>query len=78
VNVFNQLNPPLESTLTLTVTGPNNYYDFDFQPISVSADTVGEYSFTWVVPDVAGTYAVEVELVPPLLTAYDAIWLDAA
>jgi hypothetical protein len=78
VNVFNQLNPPLESTLTLTVAGPNNYYDFDFQPISVPADTVREYSFTWFVPDVAGTYVVEVELVPTQLTAYDAVWLDAA
>jgi hypothetical protein len=77
-NVFNQLNPPLESTLTLTVTGPNNYYDFDFQPISVPADTVREYSFTWAVPDVAGTYVVEVELVPTQLTAYDAVWLDVA
>jgi hypothetical protein len=77
VSVFNQLNPPLESTLTLTVTGPNNYYYFDFQPISISADTVGEHSFTLIVPDVSGTYVVEVELVPPRLTAYDAVWLQA-
>ena len=77
VNVFNQLNPPLESTLTLTVTGSDNYYYFDFQPISVSADTVREYSFVWVVPNVAGTYIVEVELVSPQLPAYDAVWLKA-
>lgn len=76
VSVFNQLNPPLESTLTLTVTGPSVYYYFDFQRISVAADAVSEYSFSWDVPDVAGTYVVEVGLVPPMLTAYDAVWLE--
>jgi hypothetical protein len=75
VNVFNQLNPPLESTLTLTVTGPDNYGYFDFQTISVSVDTVREYSFVWVVPDFAGMYRVEVGLAPAQLTAYDALWL---
>ena len=78
VNVFNQLNPVLGSSLTLTVTGPSNYGYFDVQPISVPAGTVGEYSFGWVVPDVAGTYVVEVELVPLQLTAYDVAWLTAA
>ena len=76
VNVFNKLNPPLESTLTLTVTGPGDYYLFDFERISVAADAVGEFSFSWLVPDVVGTYVVEVCLVPPLLTAYDAVWLE--
>jgi hypothetical protein len=75
VNVFNQLNPPLESTLTLTVTGPENNYYFDFQTISVAADTVREYSFVWVVQNVAGTYVVEVALVPAQLTAYETAWL---
>jgi len=76
VTVFNQLNPSFDSTLTLTVTGPGDYYLFDFEGISVAADAVSEYSFCWVVPDVAGTYVVEVSLVPPLLTAYDAVWLE--
>jgi hypothetical protein len=62
----------------LTVTGPGNYGYFDVQPISVSAGAVGEYTFDWVVPDVAGTYVVEVELAPSLLTAYDTVWLEAA
>jgi subtilisin family serine protease len=75
VNVLNQLNPALESTLTLTVTGPDGYYDFDFQSINVSADDVREYSFTWNVPAASGTYVVEASLVPPQLTAYDAAWL---
>jgi hypothetical protein len=78
VNAFNQLNPALESTLTLTVTGPSGYYYFDFQSISVAADAVWEYSFSWTVPDVAGTYVVEASLVPSQLTAYDAVWLEAA
>jgi subtilisin family serine protease len=77
-NVFNQLHSALESTLTLTITGPGDYYYFDFQRINVTAEAVGEYSFAWVVPDVAGTYVVEVELVPSLLTAYDAIWLKVS
>jgi hypothetical protein len=78
VNVFNQLDPVLRSILTLTVTGPSDYGYFDVQPISVPAGTVGEYTFDWFVPDVAGTYVVEVEFVPTQLTAYDAVWLDAA
>jgi hypothetical protein len=48
---------------------------YDFQNIVVAVDMVGEYSFVWVVPDVAGTYVVEVGLVPPQLTAY-AVWLE--
>lgn len=75
VNVFNQLSPALESTLTLTVTGSSGYYFFDFQTISVAADAVSEFSFSWDIPDVAGTYVVEVSLVPTQLTAYDAVWL---
>ena len=76
VNVLNQLNPPLDSALTLTVTGPGNYYYYDFQSINVGADSVSEYSFVWSAPVVIGTYAVEVSLVPAQLTAYDAKWLE--
>jgi peptidoglycan/xylan/chitin deacetylase (PgdA/CDA1 family) len=76
VDVFNRLDPVLESSLALTVTGPRNYSYFEVQPISVSADTVREYSFTWDVPNVAGTYTVEVGLVPAQLTAYDTVWLN--
>jgi serine protease AprX len=75
VSVLNQMNPSLDSTLTLTVTGPAGYY-FDFQRMSVTADAVNEYSFTWDIPDVAGTYVVEASLVPAVLTAYDAVWLE--
>jgi hypothetical protein len=71
VNVFNLFNPALESTLTLTITGPDNYYYFDFQTVNVMADTVGEHSFTWNIPNVAGTYVVETGLIPDQLTAYD-------
>jgi pimeloyl-ACP methyl ester carboxylesterase len=78
VNVFNQLNSALEATLTLTVTGPDGYGYYDFQPISVAADAVKEYSLDWNVPTVVGTYVVEVSLVPAQLTAYDAAWLGVA
>ena len=44
----------------------------------VAADEVKDYSFSWVVPDVAGTYIVEVGLVPAHLTAYNAAWLRVA
>jgi len=75
VDVFNQLSQPLNSTLTLTVTGPGGYYYFDFQTMKVKANAVGEYSFIWNVPAVAGTCVVEVSLIPPQLTAYDTAWL---
>jgi len=78
VNVFNQKNYALEATLALTASGPGDYYVFDFDGISVAADAVGEFGFGWVVPDFVGTYVVEVCLVPPQLTAYDAVWLEAA
>jgi peptidoglycan/xylan/chitin deacetylase (PgdA/CDA1 family) len=78
VNVFNQLDLALGSSLTLTVTGPSSYGYFDVQPISVPAGTVGEYTFDWVVPNVTGRYVVEVGLAPSLLTAYDTAWLEAA
>jgi pimeloyl-ACP methyl ester carboxylesterase len=76
VNVFNKSDPAVGSGLILTVTGPDNYGYFDVQPLSVPADGIGEYSFTWIVPAVSGTYVVEVSLVPPQLTAYDAVWLQ--
>jgi serine protease len=78
VDVFNLLNPGFEGTLAWSVTGPGDYYVFDFERVIVAADAVDEFSFSWVVPDVAGTYVVEVCLVPPQLTAYDAVWLEAA
>lgn len=78
VTMLNQINPALESTLSLTVTGPGGYYHYDFEPVAVGADEVKDYSFGWVVPDVAGTYFVEVELVPIQLTAYDAKWLGVS
>jgi subtilisin family serine protease len=75
VDVLNQLNPALASTLTLTVTGPAGYYYFDTQNASVATNSVGEYNFTWSIPNVAGTYVAEVSLIPAQLTAYDAVWL---
>ena len=75
VTVFNQLKPEFESSLTLTVTGPGGYYVYDFQHVDIAADEVKDYGFSWVVPQVTGTYVVEVGLVPAQLTAYDAAWL---
>jgi hypothetical protein len=69
------LNPAFESTLALTINGPGGYYHYDFQPVAVEADKVKESSFSWVVPDVAGTYVAEVGLVPAQLTAYDSAWI---
>ena len=77
ISVFNKLSRSLNSTLILTVTGPEIYY-MNFQSINVTADTVGEYSFAWDIPNASGTYVVEVSLIPPLLTAYDAVWLEVA
>jgi dipeptidyl aminopeptidase/acylaminoacyl peptidase len=75
VTVLNQLNPALEGILTLTVSGSGKYGYFDFQTINVTVDAARDYSFEWNIPDVAGTYVVEVSLVPAQLTAYDAVWL---
>ena len=75
VEVLNLQNAALSSTSTVTVTGPGNYYYYCVQPVNVTADAVGEYSFTWNVPQVAGSYVVEVGLVPAQLNAYDSTWL---
>jgi peptidoglycan/xylan/chitin deacetylase (PgdA/CDA1 family) len=78
ITVFNQLNPALDSTLTIAITGPDGYHFSDFQPISVTANAIEKYSFTWTAPNTAGTYTVEASLAPSLLTAYDAMWLKVA
>jgi subtilisin family serine protease len=78
VSVFNLQSPAFNSTLSLTVTGPDGYYVFNTQEIAVPDDSAKEYSFGWVVPDAAGTYVVEVGLIPAQLTAYDAAWLEAS
>jgi hypothetical protein len=75
VTVLNQLNPPLNSTLALTVNGSGNYYNYDFQPVAVGTDEVKVYSFSWVIPNMGGTYRVEVGLAPAQLTAVDVVWL---
>jgi predicted esterase len=76
VTVLNQQNPKLETTLTLTVAGAVGYYHYDFEPAAVGVDEVKDFSFDWVILDAAGTYVVEVELVPAQLTGYDAIQLS--
>jgi len=76
VDVCNLNRPPLESTLTVSITGPGGYSYFDLDRITVSADAVGEYSFEWTAPAAKGKYDVEVSLVPAKLTAYDTLWLE--
>lgn len=46
--------------------------------IVVAVGRVKDFSFSWVVPEVVGTYVVEVGLVPAQLTAYDAAWLNVS
>jgi hypothetical protein len=75
VTIFNDNDSASESSLALTANGPEEYSFHDTQPVNVSAGKFMEYSFTWIVPDAAGTYLVEVELAPAQLTAYDAAWL---
>jgi hypothetical protein len=75
VTVLNQANPTLEGILMLSVSGPDKYCYSDFQTVNVTADAIKEYSFEWIVPNAAGTYVIEVNLVPAQLTAYDAAWL---
>jgi hypothetical protein len=70
--VLNQQNPPLQTTLTLTITGPDGYSHYDFQPINVGANDGFDYSFNWAAPNVVGTYVVATGLAPATLTAYDA------
>jgi hypothetical protein len=60
------------SSLTLTVNSPEKYSSYDMQPINVSANSVAEYSFSWVVPDARGKYVIKTSLVPIQLTTYDA------
>ena len=76
--VFNRFNLALNSTLALTVTGPGGYYYYDFQPIAVGANETKQYSFSWIIPNVAGTYVAELSLVPTQLTAYDSEWLNVS
>jgi hypothetical protein len=74
VTVLNEASSYVNSTLTLSITGPRGYGYFDFDRINA---TVGfsDCSFSWTVPGVAGTYVVGVSLVPVQLTAYDCAWL---
>jgi hypothetical protein len=74
VSVLNELSSSVNSTLTLSVTGPGGYGYFDFDRIKAKSG-LSEHSFDWTVPDVPGTYVVEVSLIPLQLTAYDAAWL---
>lgn len=46
--------------------------------MAVGVDEIKDYSFSWVIPDVAGTFMVEIGLVPAQLTAYDTVWLNVS
>ena len=72
-----RLNPALNSTLVLAITGPNNYYFYDMQRVNIPADLVAEYSSSWQVPNTTGRYVLEVSTIPAMLTVYDAVWLGA-
>ena len=76
ITILNQFNPVLDSSLVFVVTGPGGYYHVDPYPVSMEADSVWEYCFEWVVPDVSGEYVVEVGLSRALLTAYDVVWIN--
>jgi pimeloyl-ACP methyl ester carboxylesterase len=75
VTVFNEHNPALNGILTLTVSGAGEYGYFDFQTINVTANTIKEFSFDWSIPDLAGSYVVEIGLVPAQLTTHDTSWV---
>jgi len=78
VTVYNEHNPALDGTLSLTVSGAGEYGYFDFQTINVTANGTIEYSFSWTTPDVAGTYVAEVGLVPAQNIAYDIAWFKVS
>jgi subtilisin family serine protease len=75
IDVINQLNPALNSTLFLTINGPRSYAYIDFQTINITTDTIGQYSFSWIIPNESGAYSIEASLVPTFLTAYDTNWI---
>jgi poly(3-hydroxybutyrate) depolymerase len=75
VTAYNAHNPALDGVLSLTISGAGEYGYFDFQTVKVTTNGIREYSFDWSIPDVAGTYVVEVGLVPAQLTAYDTAWV---
>ena len=75
VVILNQLSPELDSTLIIAITGPNGYYFCDPHPILVAANSVETCSIDWIAPETSGTYNVEVNLTPSILTAYDVMWL---
>jgi hypothetical protein len=75
VTAYNAHNPALDGVLSLTISGAGEYGYFDFQTVKVTTNGIREYSFDWSIPDVAGTYVVEVGLVPAELTAYDSVWV---
>jgi hypothetical protein len=54
VTVFNEFNPALISSLTLTVTGPSSYYLYEFQPIELEANEVKDFSLCVLRMFVAG------------------------
>jgi hypothetical protein len=76
--VLNQMSPKQETTLALSIIGPADYSFYGFQSINVPASGVDEYSFSWRIPETAGTYIVEVGLAPSQLTAYDTVWLNVS
>jgi len=78
VDLFNQNDPSFASSLTLTISGQNNYGYFDAQPVNVKLGGVKEYSFDWVVPNTSGTYLVSVGLAPAQLIACDETWLNVS
>jgi hypothetical protein len=71
VLVTNPTSPTLTTTLYVEIMGPNGYYYFDTQQVTVPVSSTGRFEFDWQVPSTisAGSYVVNVGLIPPTLSS---------
>ena len=71
ITVFNSANSPLNATVTLQITGPNNYLLFDVVQVKVNANSAATAYYDWAVPSKAGTYTVIAGFLPPSVGGAD-------
>ena len=71
VTVFNPTGSAANESVTIQITGPNNYVSFDVIQVEVSGNSRSTGYYDWIVPSTSGTYAVIASFLPPTLGGVD-------
>jgi uncharacterized repeat protein (TIGR02543 family) len=78
ITVFNPTSTGLPASVSIQITGPNNYVSFDTVQVNVASQSYATVYYDWSVPNQTGQYTVAVGLLPPQPAATDAATIQVS